>query len=151
MHLCIWAEFLLAKCFAGTSCTRPDHGSLSWLGVDLNPKPSSTSLPSFSCKLWVASTGWPKATGVTKLLLRVTAEVIQWGKKCNRKNMPHYSLRLCLKTNSKRKVSETIDSSKNAFNTSAQIHAVVQFPKWQWNLSGCTVLALKVDTNLKFK
>lgn len=33
-----------------------------------NKTPSSKWLPGFSRKLWVASTGWPKATGVTKLL-----------------------------------------------------------------------------------
>lgn len=165
MPLCIWAEFLLAEPLAGTSCTMPIvHGSLSWLAVDSNPSteqnPSSKTPPSFSRKLWVASTGWPKATGVIQLFLRATAEVIQCGKKWNRKvrlSALHYSLRLWLKTNGKHKTGETTDSRKKAFNISApeicpnpcykQIHAVVQFPKWQWNWAGCTVLALKVATN----
>lgn len=59
MHFCIGAELLLAEPFAGTSWTKPVHGSLSWLGVDSNPKHTTKPPAPSGCLASVASCEWP--------------------------------------------------------------------------------------------
>lgn len=162
MHLHIWAELLLAEPFAGTSCTVTAHGSLSWLGVDSNPKHTTKPPVSSRRPASVASCEWPLLADqrlqeppsfCSELQLRLSSVGTNATERI-RSSVLNYSLRLWLKTNGKRKMSDTTDSGKNAFNICVPeicpntcckwIHAVVQFLKSQWNSAGCTVPALKV-------
>lgn len=99
-----------------------------------NKTPSSKSPPSFSRKLWVASTGWPKATESPSFHSELQLRLSTVGRNATERicsSVLSYSLRLWLKTNSKHEMSDTTDSRKNAFNTSAPeicpIHAANRY------------------------